>query len=378
MAYVLFFGAIALNLTCVFCKKQNKSIALVSLIMILFVMGFASVKFGDLEVYYTYYQRSNFKLSRFEPGYIFINLFFANLGFNFNQFRIVIFVLCSLILYFATKSITKNYNMVVLLYTITLFYFLTVALRFFIAFTFVVYAASLLMKDKKKNIILFVLLIFVAAQFHASSYIALIYLLCMANGKALKYINIFLTITSLVALSFGFISMIMPNNISLLLSALTRFFPSLLNDGINYLSDFYLTGTYSRHYFIYVFFYLYNCIVSLLAASVLKTHSVLNSTTVSKFNTIVLIHLSLSFLVLASQTFIRLMFIPMFLGFLIFAKMTESDVLKVNTLQIRNIKMSASITKIILISTSLTWFVMLYLIGDLGFNLFWFLSNNML
>ena len=378
MAYVLFFGAIALNLACIFCKKQNKTIALISLTMILLVMGFANVNYGDLEIYYTHYKSSNFKLSRFEPGYIFINLFFAKIGLNFNQFRIIVFLLCSVLLLLATKSITKNYNMVILLYTLCMSYLMGVALRYFIAFSIIIFGASLLLKRRKINIIFFVLLVLLAAQFHTSALFTLSYLLCIIPQKFKKHLNIVLLCCSAISISLGFYLLMTPNAISQILGLVNSAFAGVLNDNINYLSTSYLSGTYSRRYFIYVIFYLFSFTVSWFAVNTLKKQTSITTHTLDKYTTIALLNLAMSFLVLASQTFIRLIFIPLFLGYMIFAKFAEHDDTSPNVLIIGEFQVSLAIRNILFISTALTWFIMLYVIGDLGFDLFEFLSNNML
>lgn len=378
MAFILFGGVIACNLFCVMTKRKNNIIALLSVVALSLVMAFAGTNFGDLESYFQRYNDLNFEFTVFEPGYIELNYFFNELGFSFDQFRLAIFIICSALLFFSVRRVTKNYNMVVLLYTLTMFYFLAVALRFFIAFSIAVFALTLLWKSKKRYVIISILLIVLAAQIHKSVYITLFFLIMVFSTKVLKMINNILTFISMASLIFAFILMLYPELIPTVANATNYILGGLFGDSLGDLLDSYLTRGYSRRYIIYCLFYAYSYIVSIMAIKSLRKHDRISDELSEKYKVVATLSLAMGFLVVVSQTFLRLMFIPLFMGFIMFAKVAESDKNDPVGVTINDSLISLELRNSLIISTSLTWFIMLYVVGDLSFNLVQFLSANAL
>ena len=376
MAFLLFFGVILCNLTCVIIKKKSNIIAFGSTIALALIMAFSSTTFGDLESYAERYGDLNFQYSKFEQGYIEINRIFSTAGFSFDQFRLLIFLVCSILLFFTAKSLTKNYNMVILLYTFSLFYFLSVALRFFIAFSISVFALSILLSKKKRYIIVSLLLILLAAQFHKSVYMVFIYFICLLPKRVLKILNIVLLVFSCLSCLLSVFLVVAPSFIADIANIVKHIFAGLFGNALNDLLESYLDEGYSRRYMIYYAFYALNCFVSVIALTALKKSNKISEDVVSKYQVISFISLAGGFLVVISQTFIRLLFIPIFIGFVFFAKLAEYDEKEPINVIISRYSLSLGVRNSLIILTSLTWFFMLYIIGDLSFDLSWFLSTN--
>lgn len=378
MAYLLYFSVIALNVICVLGKTKSKLVAIYSLAALTLVMGYAGTLSGDLRTYSECYLSSDFLFTGFESGYIAINLFFRELGLDFEQFRIIIFLICSVFIMLAIRGITNNYNMVILLYTLVMFYFLSVAIRFFIAFAIAVFALSLLIKGKKKNIIIGILLILLAAQFHRSAYVILLYLVCVLPTKMLSGVNKVLTVASLFSVMIGVFLIVFPGSISSISNVVSDMVAGVFNEDVGEMSNSYLDGGYSRLHIVYLIFYLYSCVISLLVARTVSNEEKISKVTYEKYKSIALLGLSAAFLVLVSQTFIRLLFLPLFMGFILLAKACEDDKANPTVLKVGRYDLSMGIRNTLIITTSLTWFVMLYIVGDLSFNLMRFLANNKL
>lgn len=378
MAFLLFYGVVAVNFICVMTRKKNNVIALFSVVSLGLVMGHAATAFGDLASYAQRYHDLNFEFTNIEAGYVELVRFFSTLGFSFDQFRMIIFSICSLLLFFSVRRITNNYNMVILLYALTMFYFLAVALRFYIAFSITVFALTLLWKDKKRYIIVCVLLILWAAQFHKSVYITFLFLLAILPTSILKNINKVLLLISVLSFFLTLFLAVSPDLIAAVADLTKRMMASLFGDSLGDLLDSYLGEGYSRRYFLYYLFYLFGFLVSFVSLKALKANNKVSENFAEKYMFVATLSLATGFLVVVSQTFIRLLFIPLFMGFIVFAKLAENDKKEPIDVTLNQTLLSVGVRNVLIISTALTWFIMLYVIGDLSFDLSWFLSTNKL
>lgn len=378
MVQALFYGVIALNLGYVVFKKKSALIALLSVAALSLVMGYAGTLMGDLNGYKTVFETnvSDYE-ERFEMGYLHLNDFFAQMGFDFDQFRIALFLLCALLIYFTVRSITKEYNLIVLLYTLVLFYFFSVALRFFVAFAIGIFACRFLLKDKWYHIPMFVGLVLLAAQFHKSLYVLLLFAVCLLPGKALKIINKVFLLLSGLSLVLAVYMLAFPGDISYFADIFNAITSDTFTE-LSELSNSYFGGGYSRIYVLYILFYVFGVVCTYFSLSYLWEKGLIEDKVMDKIWCIQLIGLIISPAILLSQTIMRLIFIPVFIGFLTFGKAFEHQPPLGKGMKADNLVLSTAVYKILVIGSALTWFVKLYLIGDLGFNLTYFLNTNTL
>jgi len=376
MAYFLFFSVILLNIACVLMHKKSKIISVYSVIALAFVMGYAGTSFGDLDSYEIFYYSPN-DLTRFEAGYIFINDLFSEIGFTFEQFRVILFILCSLLLFFSVRIITDNYNAVILLYALSMFYFLSVALRFYIAFSIAVFAMSFLLKKSKTSMVCFLVLLLFATLFHKSVIVLLVYMIAFLPQPFTKKMNRTFVYISFLSVFFSFVLVLLPGLITPMANFVNSMFLDVFDD-MDHLSNSYLSGNYSRRYSLYIIFYIVNVLAYTIAVQNMKRDGKVAVDQSEKVYTAALIHLMISFLIILSQTFIRLLFIPMFFMFAFLSRSGDIEISK-KGLVIGNYRFELSICNVLIITcTALTWFVALYVVGDLGFDLGYFLSTSKL
>lgn len=376
MAYALFFGVIALNLICVMMKKNSRIIALLSVIALAIVMGYAQTTFGDLSTYRENYESGNIDENvRFESGYIFINLFFLEHGFNFNQFRIAIFLISALCLFLMARKYKPNYNLLVLLYTLSIFYFLSVALRYFLGFAVLFLGLAFLLKEKKLNVILFAALVLLAAQFHKSFVVCFLFLPCFLPQKALQRVNKVLFFLSFISMGIIAMMIVAPGTISVISSFLNSFASDIFTD-LESMSDSYFGGRYSRRYVIYVLFYIINCLCTYVGIKYMVSRGDLSQNACDKILCIQLLFMVMTPTVLLSQTMMRLIFIALMLQFVMAAKLANLYKNERILIPWGKIRLTRGTYVFVTILSAATWFTQLYLIGDLGFNLMNFLSQN--
>ena len=114
-----------INGCCVFSKRKSSIVAIISVIILGIFAGFSSAESGDALMYKNDYYDSLYHL-RLEPGYMRIRQLSFDAGLSFEIFRLLIFYFCAFLIYLGVKSFTNNYNLFILFYTISIFYFLEV------------------------------------------------------------------------------------------------------------------------------------------------------------------------------------------------------------------------------------------------------------
>lgn len=378
MGYILYFGVIAINLFCVCTKKKSKMIALFSVLALALVMGFAGTQFGDLQSYAEFYKKSaTVENTRLEPGYVWLNSVFLNMGFSFNDFRVITFLICAFLIYLAMKEWTKEYNLMVLLYALSIFYFLSVALRFFFGFAIVMYASRFLWKKKWINIVWYVLLVLLATQFHTSFYVMLLFLLCYLPPRALKATNHVLWYLSGLSMFLVLLMLVNTDFISFMSGVVNRTALELFSE-MEELTDAYFSGNYSRRYVMYIAFYVLNVFCTQLSFRFLSQNRALPEGVQNKTVCIQLISLTLSMTILMSQTMIRLLFVVILLGFFAAGRTLQTQRQTRQPIKAGTKTLSVGAYIALIVGSALTWFVMIYVVGDLGFNLMRFLGNNTL
>lgn len=171
-----------------FCRRKSKVIKILTLLLLIFIMGFASevADFGIYEGRYNSFNVSYF-LDQTEPGYTFIMKVFNYIGLNYRQFLILesIFIMSSYT-WFMDKM-TQNINYVLLLYIIWPFCRDAVVLRTSLGTTFLYFGLYFYLKNNddksltslydninnrkmklspKKNLIIFAIFVIISGTIH--------------------------------------------------------------------------------------------------------------------------------------------------------------------------------------------------------------------
>lgn len=193
--------------------KKNIKLFGILLMFFLFIVITASnnnsMKNGDFAAYHALYNHflfggdiENVVGYTTEIGYMVIMYAISKLGLSYNMFLIII-SLISLVLFTSTiKKITNNYTFVILCYSIFPFVYDAIQIRFFFAYSIIVYALNYILFQEKKNIFKYILFVLFASTIHTASIFYLIFLLTSFKFKKIIkisfIISIMLTFISLV------------------------------------------------------------------------------------------------------------------------------------------------------------------------------------
>lgn len=220
MAYVLteiFSGIYQLN------KKNNKIVGFFVFAVLGYLIGFANpTTTTDYPVYEYYYNyggaTGNFY---FEKGYSLISKLFYDIGFNYQEFRILIAFCGFLILFIGISRFTNNIVFVGFIYGLTIFFNDATQVRNFLMIALVILGLSFL-KDgsSKKNFCLSLLFIIIAGQIHSLGYAFIIipFLSLIPQEIVRRYFNIFIIMFT-ISLCFLFLLSKYTVNILVVLSS---------------------------------------------------------------------------------------------------------------------------------------------------------------
>lgn len=261
MVQIGLFTIIAvLNAALIIMKKNNKIIAVISILVLSIIMAFANTEFGDLFVYSTRY--SNLAYSgNMEFGFILYYKLFSTIGLSFNIFRLITFYICCALVCSFIKRYTGNFHLIILLYMFTFFVFLAIALRNSISVSIIVFSIGFLI-DRKR--IKFIIAVLIAASFHVSSLLALSFMLYYLSedkkNKLVKY-AIRLSVLAYATCVFMVLRPSIINKIALFLNTLMLRYMSGF-ERTDILANKYLSGTYSFDNLLYLVVYGFNVILA--------------------------------------------------------------------------------------------------------------------
>lgn len=210
-----------LNFMFSFFRRHSKIVTLLSFVFI-WILFWGNTNNPDLSNYMIYYEEVKMNVITFsndlrEPGYFFINLIFAKLGFSYHYFMAVVTLICYLLIFSTIRKYTNNYNCILLLYCIHLFIFDIIQIRNFISVSLFIFAIRFLIKDNIKNRVKYTLIICIASTIHTTSLFFLLALLIKDNKQnhLIKFIAIFSILGCIIVFFNGnkipFISAIMEN-----------------------------------------------------------------------------------------------------------------------------------------------------------------------
>lgn len=170
---ILYLLVILLNMFFVFIQKRNKWVVLFSIIVIILLGCYSSAKEGDLSVYFFEYHSGDYELDRWERGYLWLMTLCRSFGLKFNVFRVVIFLSSLTLIFFGIRPYIKNYHMLIIVYELAIFLFLAVAIRYFLAFAFIIFGLRFL---RSRYFPIFVLCVALGTLFHKSVLFAVLFL----------------------------------------------------------------------------------------------------------------------------------------------------------------------------------------------------------
>ena len=180
--FILFFGALKYDLK----KNKKEKRGFFIIFMIIFVLAFNYQMGSDWLNYQDFYDNFIPKIGfqdlyngreipfLSEKGYILLNIFFYKLGFSYEMFSGIVLTICIFIILKFVKKKSDNYFIAyyILIVNILFGFSMEPIMRQFLATSIVVLAFNYI---ERKKFIKYFLLIILAAQFHNSAYICIIF-----------------------------------------------------------------------------------------------------------------------------------------------------------------------------------------------------------
>lgn len=197
MLYSFYCILLIINYLFALFRKQSKIVSVVSVAFIGFLFVGNSSN-PDLLNYIRYYENviySGFQSENIlEVGYWLINKLANYIGLDFFQFKLVIFIVCSLLIRRTVIRYCMNYNLLVAFYMTYAMFMDIIQIRNFIALSLFIFAFPYLL-DGTKNIKRYLLIIAFATLIHSSAVIYFIFLLIrLKNRKLLIRMGTFLSV----------------------------------------------------------------------------------------------------------------------------------------------------------------------------------------
>lgn len=190
-------------------KKRSTLLSLLLVITLWILFGFNT---GNAD-YATYERMFNGSLKPPDMGFEFLLGFFNLIGFTYQQFLIIISLICYAIIFISIKRYTENLSYVMALYFIYPFMFDVVQIRNFIAFTILLYGLQYLFTNNRIDIFKYIFFVLAASSIHFGFlfYLVLILVKFFSSWeKEFIIISTFVILTILLVYS-GFLTVLMNN-----------------------------------------------------------------------------------------------------------------------------------------------------------------------
>lgn len=164
-------------------KKSFINLTIIIFLVIIIVLYGGATNNFDYETFkLSYNQVIN---TSFEPGYKLIESLFSNANINFDLFRLIIALFCvTLFVLRVNEFVDQKYRLYIyLIYLLTVVPFYSYSLRSAIGFSIITFAFKYLATKKDKDLIKFIILVFIAGMFHTSSLISMLFILIPILNK---------------------------------------------------------------------------------------------------------------------------------------------------------------------------------------------------
>lgn len=165
---VALFGIVIHN------KSTNMLFGIISFFMLGYLAVFTNYNYNvDYKVYEAYYDLAGQRVNTtyFEKLYTQLGMIAYDHGLDYQQFRFWIVMVATTILIIAILRFTKNISFVALTYALTSFFINDVQIRNFIMLSVLALAMSMLVHKKMHNVLISMLLVYLAASIHSSAFI---------------------------------------------------------------------------------------------------------------------------------------------------------------------------------------------------------------
>lgn len=170
MAYLILFFLVVIT-----AKFKSKIVIPVLTIICFAILSTYNDNLPDRTYYYLYYHSLEVLKNEFEMGYYLLNKEFFLHGFDFYSFLLTVFLFCYTAIFLVSNKLGEKSRFTLILYGIFPFFINLCQIRTMIAVTITYCALLVLKKETIRSIIVYTVLILVAAQFHSSSYIFLLF-----------------------------------------------------------------------------------------------------------------------------------------------------------------------------------------------------------
>ena len=184
---------------------------------------------GDAHNYKIYYERQAFDSGWIEDGNDLMINICRSIGLHsYNQYLIVLFLLSSVLFFIGFKKMKGDYHVLFALSLGFIFPTMTVAIRFFLAFSIFVFCLPYLAKDEK---IKYLIGIIIASFFHRSAIFFLLFVFVKLfkdipnKRKTKKILSFFLGTSVVICIAYTFISKRLPF-IDAIAGAIVNLFPN--------------------------------------------------------------------------------------------------------------------------------------------------------
>lgn len=215
MIISIFIILIMMNFLCLIFNRNSKIVLIISAFLLCIIMG-GAVYTGDYENYYLLYTH-NINAEAFEEGFLVLIDLFKNIGLNYKDFILVLFIILNAINFYVIKKFTNNIHIVLLMYSVCQLVADVTQYRNFIASTILMIAIYLLFNNKR--ILAFIIILF-SCMFHRTMffYIPLVFI-NYEKKHSFKMIRNF----SIIVFSLCLIMFFLGNNLTLLKGILYYF-----------------------------------------------------------------------------------------------------------------------------------------------------------
>lgn len=186
-------------------KISKKKINIVmGLLLIILLMAFNSEN-ADYANYMRRYNLQNY--GGLEVGFGFLESFFYKHGFNFIQFRAVIYIIGTLMIFYSVSKMTDNVLFVMFSYFLLVMCLDAIQIRSYIAAVIVIMGMPMLLNRNKRSDIAYAIICLIAATMHISSVYYFLFLICRHISNPKQYFHI-MTVLSVFIMALSYFGIV--------------------------------------------------------------------------------------------------------------------------------------------------------------------------
>lgn len=257
---IIYCAVLLLNIVLFLLKKNSRVLVFTSVVVLGFLAGYSSIaENSDASLYSAYFNGTMSYIPDWAPSFIFLENIASKAGISFYLFRTLLFIFFFSLVLNTANYYKANGHLIVFSYGLCLFVFLSVTLRFFCAFSIVVFALRFII-GKRNNLFLYVLMVLIASSFHTSALFFLLFIVLVVFKKKKTLLVRFLLFVDiagfLLSILCYFVTPIYESVISITNAATKTLFPSLNNYADKYFSysGMIMSPIYSISFVLFILF----------------------------------------------------------------------------------------------------------------------------